>query len=311
MAELPTVARDTRFSDIAAAAEHFRTEGYAVLAGVLDDEAVERARAACDDAFEQRARRGVGAGGKVPAQTSELFASEFLGYPELATVPFQPRVVALLSELMGGDYLTYPNHTVRKALAVPWHVDLAFQQATAGAKDHEMFVQCAVYLQDNEAGSGGGGLDVVPRSHRKPPRVPLPGSSRLYPSGFGVDPLGAAQRLVKGATETVRFLRQRVTLATRAGDLVLWNGRLIHRSSPAAAEPLRTKYGVHFVTSSNNPYLANRYACHLLSRRYEQVRGDTISVERFIDVSAIDLDSYPEPARRLIDEQRLAIAPVR
>ncbi|MGN6558625.1 MAG: hypothetical protein ACTHLH_11535 [Solirubrobacterales bacterium] len=254
------------------AARALEINGFAVVSGVLDADAVARLRKISES--------------ELGGAEKELPASRFVQIPELVEIPLGDTVVEVLRQIYGGPYVLYPNFTVREDVYVGWHVDTAF----AGAHQHVwsdsfMHVQCAVYLQDNSAEEGGG-LDVRPRSHRS-----------LLPGLGGDHALDRAARRLLGPR-----LRGEQMLMARAGDLVMWHARTEHRSTRPRAATGRTKYGIFFSTARWDPYVSHRYLCHLVG---QSVQHDGDGARRFPRYEEIvDLrfpDSFPEDFVERID----------
>jgi len=132
----------------------------------------------------------------------EMYASEFFSNQLLATLPARPPMMRVLRALIGQPMWLYPNATVRQDWLTPWHRDGGFISLDRRAEGI-LYLQCGLYCQGND-GENGGGLDVVAGSHRAAFSV-LEWKKSRSPS-----PL---------------------TVIASAGDAVIWDARLIHRSS--------------------------------------------------------------------------------
>jgi Phytanoyl-CoA dioxygenase (PhyH) len=146
-----------------------------------------------------------------------------MAIPQLQHVIFSPTLLQTLRSLLGGDICIFPNITARRNSQTAWHVDEAFR-STAVRWGHRLahdFVQATVYFQDNIG--QGGGLDVIPSSHI----YPAPGDEG------------------KPLPETLRsLLDSATTVSSKAGEAVLWDGRLVHRSSLKTSEG--DNYAIHW-----------------------------------------------------------------
>ncbi len=136
-------------------------------------------------------------------------------------------VIQPLRELLGPRYVTFPNITLRRSECVPWHIDRALTVPDAESSGADLLhLQCVIYLQPNDPALGGG-LDVIDRSH--------------------VDGIGEGD-----GPDALRAQRERgMTVPADPGNLIVWHGRTVHRSSPAsrpksAPRSVPTKYGIHF-----------------------------------------------------------------
>lgn len=266
------------------AVQEFTDKGFAVIPGLLSGQEVAELRETCVRFLTDTGMQ-------------ELLPAEFLSTPGLASVPFRAQVADLLKDVLGPSPCVYPNLTVRKNLYVSWHVDEAFigpgrQYVWLPTFRH---VQAAVYLQDNDDDLGGG-LDVVPGTHR------------MSFDGYGLtEPdYEVILRHVLTAHDTHR-------IKSRAGDLVLWDARLLHASTPsnasAAEESGRPKFGVFFSAGSGDPYAANRYLSHLVSKRIQLNDGVPVFHPRHAAVLDVRFPAdYPEWLQRRMKEIGLSVA---
>ena len=243
--------------------DSFATAGYVVVPQVLSAEEVADLRALCS--------RELSGGG------TEMLASQFLEFPELAAIPFRDEVVSAVRQLLGADYRLYPNFTARKDVYVPWHVDDAF----AGPDREYVWepdfahAQAAIYLQDND---GTGGIDVIPGTHL----ISFDGYGKV-PADFEI-----AARTI-GASSYPR------TVPTRAGDLLLWHPRLMHASTGGPRPRDRDKFGVFFGCGRNHPYDNSRFLAQLVSNRIRMIDGVPRVLPRLAEI--VDLrwpGSFPE-----------------
>jgi ectoine hydroxylase-related dioxygenase (phytanoyl-CoA dioxygenase family) len=206
---------DTTLPDSVAA--QFAQRGYAILRGVLNADEVARARALCAEYLT-----GTG--------SQEMMTGDFLADRFLAGIALREQVVRAAAELLGDRLVLYPNCTARKNVYVPWHVDATFVGPTAAYVWEPGFAhaQCGLYLQDNDPVVGGG-IDVVRASHL------------MSFDGYGTT---EPQFEIPARTLGESDLRERVD--TRAGDVVVWNARLMHTSTPVLSDPGREKFGIFF-----------------------------------------------------------------
>jgi hypothetical protein len=253
--------------------------GYALVRGVLSAEEVAQARAVFDQHLPAD-----------PGAQAEIEAATLLEAPEL-TFMFTERVVRTLSALLGGSLAYYPNYIGRLNRRIGWHVDNGFSPRVLADAGHVFdpgfrHLQCVVYLQDNVPGAGGG-LDVRPGSHRWWTEGRMPDHDEL-----------------------LRRYPDVVTVDSRAGDLTVFDGRLMHRGTPADGTHTLRKYGVHWSASRADPTQMSRFLDYLASR-VRLLRSTDRPPETFErDVRRLRLmrsvhfpQSYPAPvvdlARRL------------
>jgi Phytanoyl-CoA dioxygenase (PhyH) len=233
-----------------------REQGYLVIPGFLPDKQVESLRGVCE--------RLTGGNG-VAAMT----ASVFLATPDLTQVVFSKVTLELCKELLAHDsFVLYPNLTVRANAATDWHIDAAFKDGLAGIQSNPDFLQCAVYLQDNQPREGGG-IDVVPRSH-----------VRLQSGGC---------EYVPAASLNIEMQARRVD--SHAGDLVVWDARLLHRSSLRTAHITRDKLAIHW-TVSRSTSGAVQFLEHLVRRGVARSNMNPDLIKRYQDIADIRYPDY-------------------
>ena len=225
-----------------------RRDGYFLVPRVIDAETVKRLRVVCEE-YHDRTGNDV------------MPLTDFLAIPELMKLPFLPKVVSALKMQLGDEYVTFPEFTMQTDRFGGWHTDSGNQ----GIVDYVyrpdwMQVQCAIYLQDNDP-EHGGGLDVKPGGHREM-----------------LSMLDAGNPLRKLARRASHKFRRSHSIPSRAGDLLGFHFRLLHRATPRS-DPSRRKFAIFWVAASNTPDVA-RYMEHL--KTYE---GGLPSFE------------YPETAR--------------
>ena len=281
---------------------HFLEQGYLCVPGVVPPERVAAMRRACDDFFAGRVARGQ----ETSQGEAEMTTHEFLHIPELGPTPFLPEVTRVLRAVLGEGYTVYPNITMRAARYTTWHVDNGFvHKFHAGDASHLddpefLHAQCAVYLQDNEPGGAGGGLDVIPGSHLARIRV-TDGS------------------LAAGA-EGKRAMSRPYSIPSRAGDLILFDGRAMHRGTPAAATAEQKKYAIFWGASRTHQpqvegllrYLAQRSdSLQRMGEGNDSSRAkETIGmfVQRYSDVATVRYpDSFPPSLVELVERQGIAM----
>ncbi|MEU1419893.1 phytanoyl-CoA dioxygenase family protein [Kitasatospora sp. NPDC005751] len=244
-------------------AEDFARRGYVILRGVLDAPEVERARALCSGYLT-----GTG--------SQEMLTSDFLADDFLAGIVLRERVVRAAKELLGEDHpVLYPNCTARKNVYVPWHVDATFVGPTASYVWEPGFahVQCGLYLQDNDP-VGGGGIDVVRASHL------------MSFDGYGTT---EAEFDIPARTVGESDLRERVD--TRAGDVVMWNARLMHTSTTVLRDPGREKFGVFFSYARPHVRDNHRFLSQIAVDSMRTMNGVSRLIPRLAEIARM---RYPE-----------------
>lgn len=249
--------------------ERFEEDGYLIIPDILAKNQITELQRLCKKIYFE-------------TNNPEVFSSRFLREPLLAEIPFQDNVISLLKELMGASYITYPNFTVRNNVYVPWHVDNGFLQASRDIKK-ALFIQCAIYLQDNSS-IYGGGLDVVPKS-------------QFYQ--YSID-----------ASELIQRTQKNIRLDSKAGDLVIWDSRLLHRSTQPQLAGTTGKFGIHWTVSKEDAPV-EAYLRHLVGRATRNFEGQNYDVARFSDIKKIKFsDSFLQNTVNKIISDKLRIESV-
>jgi ectoine hydroxylase-related dioxygenase (phytanoyl-CoA dioxygenase family) len=232
----------------------FIDEGYLVVPAALSSSEVSGLRLSMDQIFARPATEP-GDYDSRPTLGSVRF-DVFSRNPQLQWLLARDTVVNAARALLGDDFLILPEMSAHRGGYGDWHKDTT-QQEKAGRTFHWSptfaMVELAFYLQDN--GTAGGGLDVVPGSHRKPDRW--------------VAERGLAER-VGASLERRRLLPRRrgISIPSRAGDLVIFDFRLDHKASwprrgaPSSGQP---KYALFVACSANNSH-AREYVDYIRTR---------------------------------------------
>ncbi len=259
-----------------------------MLRDALDEEAVARARRVADRHLVADDRE---------AET-EIPATELVAITELAELIFSSPVIGALQSLAGQPIAYYPNFVLRLNRFTDWHIDNGFLPGYHEQADHIydpgfQHLQCAVYLQDNIPGVGGG-LDAVSGSHRW--------------AAEGIEP-----------DHAILFGRygDGTTIDSRAGDLIAFDGRLLHRGTPKAGPLSSPKYGLFWSVSRVDDRQVDRYLRYL-NGRSDHLRsiglGDeflSYMLSRYDDVRSLRYpDSFPPDVVDVIEASGLTIATI-
>lgn len=187
----------------------------------------------------------------------------FNRYPELRWILFKPELKQALNTILGDFGIVTESVAHYEGFGF-WHKDTTSQERLGESfhydADYNM-VQCAIYLQDNDPVFGGG-LDVVPGTHREKKDNFVPRQKRNF-----------VNKILNSFHH--RFAQRKanmkgVQLMTKAGDFVLFNQKTIHRASlchESAKPEEKLKYALFFIAGANNRHLQD-YTDHI-KRRYD------------------------------------------
>ncbi|WP_340618735.1 phytanoyl-CoA dioxygenase family protein [Xenorhabdus entomophaga] len=164
---------------------------------------------------------------------STLLPTDILKNTEIFHAILNDKAVMAIKEIFGRNFSLFPNFTIRESVYIPWHNDAYFlSDEVINPDTHLQFMQCAIYLQDNDPDHGGG-ITLIPFSHR------------------------LDQATVKSMLNTPQAYEK--VIMSKAGDLILWDNRITHRSTYPDKAPDNTKLALQWTVSAseqhNEPYL--------------------------------------------------------
>lgn len=190
----------------------------------------------------------------------------FARFPELQWVLLHKPLIDATKRLLGSPVVFIPEHPLHKNFYSNWHRD-----TSAPRRDKQDFylrsdfriIQLAIYLQDNSERTGGG-LDVIPGSHREVHLEWLEDMGTRISETFPLPFKRGRDRLRQCLTLPSRLpgmFRRHLSLPIRSGDVVAFDLRIKHRATPNSIldqAPSLSKYGLFLVCSSNNE-IASKY----------------------------------------------------
>ena len=259
--------------------ERFASSGSLIIPGVLSLEQVALLRAELAAIFAKPAtapgdfdRRG-----RIGSVRFDVCSR----YPSLRWLLTHPPLLSALRGLLGDDFVFLPEMSAHHAGYGDWHKDTTSQER-AGHQFHwsadYLMVEAGFYLQPNSQ-EYGGGLDVIPGSHRTPDR---------YLDIVDKNVFDKVRTKLK--SWNVLPTQQGTSLQSRAGDLVLFDFRIDHRATPAKKLPVppdHEKYALFFACSRANQYsdqyieyIKRRPDYHYLSEPYEPSLLDVAAQNR-------------------------------
>jgi hypothetical protein len=221
--------------------EGFRRDGFVVQPSVLSQEEVTQLRAYLADRFDS--------GEREPGDTDRVLHDVAARHSQVGRLLRNQKLLSTLRSLLGDDFVFLPEMAAHDSVYGTWHKDTSAQEAAGldfqWTPDYLM-VEAAIYLQDN--GEYGGGLDVIPGSHKQ-------GDSYIHPS--------LARKVFRKLTRYrgTEMPRNVYTIPNRAGDLVIFDFRIDHKAthptacSPDEVPPQRRKLAVFFACSRDNEHV--------------------------------------------------------
>jgi hypothetical protein len=266
----------------------FEVNGFLHAPGVFTPEQIRQLRDFCARLFARKPEYEGDMDGTAmsvygdPGRSHRL--DVFARNPELSWVLVHPPLLATLRGLLGQDFVFLPETSAHASgYFGAWHKDTDAQEA-GGATEHWRgdfrMVQVAIYLQDNTP-EYGGGLDVIPGSHRRRGRAGQSvARSRLA---------AWLDRRLYGHVQGVAC-----SVPTRAGDLVLFDFRMDHRPTSPASTPVpaeHRKYALFLACSARNRH-ADLYVRFISGRP---------------DYCYLKTHHYPEALRRLASAEKLTL----
>lgn len=250
---MATVTTDERITERAEAADAFARDGYYRARGLFTPEEVAELR----DAFMAQAQDGP-VEGLSDGHWRHCDPSDPLAFyprmmhphrhPELPVGPLamrrmlDPRLRTLLAALMGEEAVAAQSMFYFKppgARGQDLHQDNFYLRVSPGTC-------CAMWLAIDDADAENGGLVVVPGSHRLEILCPTDADPSISFTGHHVDvPDGYAA----------------VPADLKAGDVLFFNGSVIHGSTPnASADRFRRAFICHYVPRASAE-VSHWYAC--------------------------------------------------
>ncbi|MGV3345585.1 phytanoyl-CoA dioxygenase family protein [Enterobacteriaceae bacterium LUAb1] len=210
-----------------------------------------------------------------------LLPCDILKHPQIFAVLLKEKVIMAIRQLFGRNFSLFPDFTIRESVYIPWHNDAYFlPPEVIDPLAPLQFMQCAIYLQDNDPELGGG-ITLIPCSHR-----------------LGKSTVSSMLALPEVYEKMVM---------SKAGDLILWDSRMTHRSSGPDQAPDRTQLALQWSVSASEKYAA-AYLSYLRSRSQQSVHvGDFLpesAMPYFADmVNVVFPDSFhPESLRQMAQQ---------
>jgi hypothetical protein len=237
--------------------ERFERDGYVLVRDALDIPTVRELRRTFLPVFELTDAR--------------VLHDALLAFKRVRDAFEAPKVQYTLATLLGSPFVAPPYSSVAYNGFGVFHTDTTGAEM-AGQTFHRSpdfrLVTAALYLQDNTR-TLGGGITLVPGSHRQPDPYPVLTRDKH-----------ARRQLVTGSRWRQAVKRWSggwlydwnapfasaegaIDIASRAGDLVVWDVRIVHRATPAHG--LASKLALFFMAARDTAVIRGPYLDYVCS----------------------------------------------
>ncbi|HZS09414.1 MAG TPA: phytanoyl-CoA dioxygenase family protein [Blastocatellia bacterium] len=248
----------------------FERDGYILVPGILNHDQVSRLRSFFRPEFDRPAeKRGIG-------DTDKVLMDIYSRYPESRWLLFHEPALSVVGSLLGDDFLVLRESAVHLNMFVDWHKDTSAQEKSGHTfqwEDDYQMVEVGYYLQDNTE-EYGGGLDVVPGSHRSPDTF-----YSQYDYSAPVKGQATGQKMMSLTSTVFDKIRYRIGVGTeesvkdfvsipnKAGDLLIFDFRITHRATRARRkiDAAHEKMAIFTACSRNNRH-AKAYSDFITQR---------------------------------------------
>ncbi len=277
----PLTVEKTSNLDKEAIEAQFQRDGYVLVPGAISRERVleirkgiaERINNQSSGVFNQPAELLQKVYSQEPAKG--ILTDLFVNYPEALDVACNDKVTEMLKVVLGDNFVMLPDSTAHWGYYNIMHADTttAEQQGWMYHKESDYrIVVVGMYLQDNQG--DGGGLYLVPGTHNEPDpfvklRRELPGKQ----AKLAKSPL---KRLLRTLSLGRLYNYEKPFLEiptgfdvpTKAGDVLIFDMRLLHRSSFPLEKGLQPEGGKMsiFVHASRNNQHATNYVDYIKTK---------------------------------------------
>ena len=214
----------------------YREVGYLHLPEVYTEAAIDRARALIEE-YEVN-----GGWYSAPHATEGVTTDIYERLPELADIVFNERYLSAMAQLFAPEPVLLAEPAIHRGRYYYWHKDSTFLDEQGEDFHWQADFAAAMtvmYLQENHP-EFGGGISVVPRTHRDPDFYHrIPQMSMLE------------RAVLKGKKVLKRSHFDRLDqhpalhpIASKKGDLLVLDMRIDHKGTPAIKPVPYQKYGI-------------------------------------------------------------------
>lgn len=245
-------------------------------------------------------------------QKNHMFTRNILNNPKISKIPFLKSVNDCVKDTFD-NFTIIPIYSLTQNLHSPkWHRD----SQSAGKysshlydKDYQVS-KCGIYLQDDSL-DWGGGLEIIPKSHKAGPLGYKPFWKFNIKQDFRISELQMKAQQLRDDY----FLRKK-RLFLNAGDLIIFHGNLLHRASQPSRplssnytlsdiEPSVVKYMYQWEVSPQNDHL-QKYITHQKNRLKTLKEYDKPFISEAVESNFPE--SYSEEVVNNVRGMKLSIA---
>lgn len=239
----------------------FTRDGYVIVKDVIGPQTVLALRSFFLPMFQQG--------------EAHVLHDAILHYPQIFDVVSTPKLVRVLTSLLGETFVVPPYSSVEFNRFGLFHTDTTgaeISNQTFHKETDFRIVTVAIYLQDNN--EYGGGIRLAPGSHRDlDPYVELTKRKTELRRRVSQSPLRRMlKRLSLGRVydwnKPFQEHERGIDLPTKAGDAIIWDLRIAHSASPKRAKgpaPDGGKLSIFFNCGANNSITTQAYMKYVVS----------------------------------------------
>ncbi len=257
----------------------FQEKGYIVLSNFISNEVLTLIRTEIENLIIQD-------------QGCALKPTTFLKSSLLSDTIFSAKFRKIVNQLSAGYRYFIPNFTARKNLIMGWHSDDEFSEPDSEPEiDSETLpsvLQCNIFLQDNSS-EFGGGIDVACGTHQMT--------------------LEAKKNLIRD--DAIHF----ETAETKAGDLLIFDYRVVHRSTFPTIKPRDSARLTLEWTVCKNIESAREFTANLVAKQRKKLHlsdfTDQRSLGYFFDAANVSYpSSFLASSKQLIEKNMIVVPTV-
>lgn len=250
-------------------------DGFVLIKEAIPKQRVKEVRQFLLPIFQERKEKGLNPNKGL----KDVLFDTYVNYPEIIDTLCNLSTIQALQTLLGQDFVLIPDSSVAREYYGTLHTDMTGNELHGWMFHKEpdfRIVTVGLYLQDNN--QYGGGLFVVPGSHKQAdPYVEIQ-KKRLSVQKSKIKRLihKLSRKRIFNYERPLREHAGGIDLPIEAGDVVIFDMRIIHRASYAQVKdpaPDGGKIAIYSRCSKNNKHakLYTEYLKSLKTPGYEYI----------------------------------------